>query len=448
MIRLLPRKDLTQDIWKMAGPVVIGMISQTLLNVVDTAMVGRLGASALAAAGLGGILSWMVLGSLGALSIGVQAVSARRFGEGRMDDAGRVLDNGVAIALILGIVCSGGISIGMRELFQLFASDPEVAAYGRGYIFYRLLGGLPVMLIWAHRGFFNGIGETQLHMRVALLINSFNVLFNYMFIFGKLGCPEMGAAGAGLASTLGSTIGAAYFVFLAFSGGRRERFRYYRRDNLSGDVARRVLRLAAPSSLHSLLVMLGFSAFSAIVARIGTIELAATNVTITVISLSFLPGAGLGIAASSLIGQKLGEGRPDLAETYAWETVRLGFILMGTMGMIFLLFPGWIMSLFTENEAVIATGKLPLRIMGCVQVFDAAGMVLSMALEGAGMNRWVMIAEVIVNWGLFIPCTLLFAFVFGWGHTGAWVAFGLYLIVYGITVTVKFAGGSWKAVKV
>ncbi|HEB84938.1 MAG TPA: MATE family efflux transporter [Bacteroidetes bacterium] len=447
-MRLLPKKSLSLEVWMLAGPVVVGMISQTLMSVVDTAMVGRLGAEALAAAGLGGVLSWMILGSLGALYIGSQAVAARRHGEGDFAQAGKVLDNALLLSVVLGFVIVFVLAPGMRDRFFLFSNDPIVVSEGRGYIYNRLLGGLPFMVIMAHRGFFNGVGETKLHMQVAILINSLNVVLNYFLIFGHGGFPRLETAGAGLASALGTTVGAGYFLLLGLNRKRRARYTYYRLANLDRVVTWRIARLALPSAAHSFMVMLGFSVFSALVARLGTVEMAATNVCINVASLSFLPGAGIGIAAATLIGRSLGEKKPDKAEEYGWEALRIGVLFMGLLGLVFIAMPEVILRLFTPDQAVIQAGVLPLRVVGLFQAFDASGMVLSMALEGAGMNRWTMMAEISVNWGLFLPLTYLFAFVFGWGLTGAWTAMAIYMFVFGVVVALKFAGGSWKTVEV
>jgi len=447
MFRLLPDRSLSTKVWRLAGPVVVGMISQTLLNVVDTAMVGRLGAISLAAAGIGGMLSWTILGTIGALNIGVQAVSARRFGEKNYSDAGKTLYNAILIAIIVGVFTSGVVSEAMVKVFFLFSGDTAVVEQGRSYLGYRLLGALPFMIIMAHRGFFNGIGETHLHMKVSFLINGSNVVFNYLFIFGKFGFPEMGTAGAGLASTLGTICGMIMFLIIGFRHKDRKKYDYYQRGNLDKKLIRKVLDLSTASGVRIFLAMIGFSFFSAIVARLGTEEMAATNVILTIISMSFLPGAGFGVAAGSLIGQKLGEKKPDEAETFGWESVRLGVITMGIMGIFFIFIPEQMLGLFTNDEGVIAKGINPLRVMGLVQMIDALGMVLMGALEGAGLNKFVMYAEISVNWFVFLPATLVFTHVFGWGLTGAWSALVLYLLLLGVIVTIKFMGGSWKEVE-
>jgi len=447
-LRIQLKKELSYEIWRLAGPIVLGMVSQTLMNLVDTAMVGRLGPAALAATGLGGLLSWMVLGTLSGLHVGVQAVTARRFGEGNTSEAGKTLDNGILIGFLVGSICTMFFSHIFSSLFRFVSNDPAVTIPGSGYIYYRLLSGLPFLIIAAQRGFFNGISQTRLHMRVVLVNNVLNVILNYALIFGKFGFPRMEAPGAGLATSLATVIGALYFLYISLNPKLRQRFGYYQFRNLDRSISGNIIRLAVPSGLQVLIAMSGYAIFSMVVARIGTIELAATNVCITVWSMAFLPGAGLGVAASSLIGQKLGEGKPGKAEEYGWESVRLGIIIMGTLGALFIVFPELIFLIFTDDQAVISAGKIPLRIIGAVQLFDAAGMVLASALQGAGMSRWVLKAEIAANWGFFIPFTLLVVLVLGWGLVSAWIVLGTYLTIYGMTVTLKFYKGKWKDVKI
>lgn len=448
MFRILPSRELSGKVWHLAAPVVVGMISQTLINLVDTAMVGRLGASALAATGLGGILSWMILGTVGALHVGTQAVASRRYGERNFVDAGRALDNSIAIAFVIGLLGSSILSPTMRQIIVFFTKDPEVVRQGAGYIGWRVMGALPFMVIMAHRGFFNGIGETHLHMRVGITMNILNIFMNWIFIFGNLGAPAMGAAGAAFGSTISVLIGMLIFIMIGYFHPRRRAYGYYRIANVSREGLWRVLRLAGPSGIRSFLIMLGFSIFSGIVARLGTVQMAATNVVLNIMSMAYLPGYGMGTAAATLIGQKLGEGDPEGAEAFGWEANRLGVIMMGVMGILFIFLPGVLLRFFTLDSEVIRVGTIPLRMMGFVQIFDAAGMVLSGALEGAGMNRWVLVVELSVNWFLFLPLTYLLAYVLDLGLIGAWTAFGVYLITFGVLVIYKYSLGTWKKVSV
>jgi len=438
----------TRTVLKLAGPVMGGMVSVTLLSVVDTAMVGRLGPAALAASGLGGQMFWLVMGSLGALSIGTQAIAARRVGEGRNEAAGQVIDNAGVIAVVVGAVMTAvGLAL-TPILFPLMIHDPEVAKLGVGYLEARFMGALPFMVMWGYRGFYNGISRTVLPMRVAIMVNAVNIFLNWVMIYGNLGFPRWGVFGAGVASSIAITTGAIAMVSTAYYGGYRTQYDLFRKGNGSLEIKKAIMKLAIPTAMQNALAMTGFAVFLALIGLIGTEQQAVSNVVFTIMSISFLPGVSFGIAASTLISQKLGEGLPKIAASMGWEAAKLSAYLMGTLGIIFMLFPTDLMRIFTNDTSLIKIGVVPLQIMGAVQAFDGIGMTMSSALQGAGMNRWVMIAEVCISWGMFIPLTYGIGIMTTWGIVGAWCAVGIYLVLFAAVCSLKFAGGSWQKVRI
>jgi MATE family multidrug resistance protein len=203
-----------------------------------------------------------------------------------------------------------------------------------------------------------------------------------------------------------------------------------------------------PTTVQHGLAMVAWTVFLSLIGLIGTVEQAASNVVVTIMSLSFLPGVSFGIAASTLISQRLGEQEPEEAELMGWEAAKLAALFMGSMGVVFLLFPELLLRIFTPEIEVIQTGVVPLRIMGAVQVFDGVGMTMGSALQGAGMNRWVMVVEVSISWFIFIPLAYLGGIVAGWGMFGAWSAVGVYLVMYAVACSWKFAGKSWQKVRI
>jgi Na+-driven multidrug efflux pump len=234
----------------------------------------------------------------------------------------------------------------------------------------------------------------------------------------------------------------------AYYGDYRRRYLLFRKGNGSAEIKKAVLKLAVPTTMQNALAMTGFAVFLALIGLIGTVEQAVSNVIFTIMSMSFLPGVSFGIAASTLISQKMGEGKPEEAKSMGWESMKLSATLMGTLGIIFILFPSYLLRIFTNDPMLIQAGVVPLQIMGAVQAFDGIGMTMSSALQGAGMNRWVMIAEVCISWGLFIPLTYGMGIKAGWGIVGAWSAVGVYLVLFAATCGLKFAGGSWQKVKI
>jgi len=263
-----------------------------------------------------------------------------------------------------------------------------------------------------------------------------------------LGFPKWGVFGAGVASSVATTVGAVAMVLTAYYGGYRKQYQLFHKGNASAEIKKAVVKLALPTTMQNALAMTGFAVFLSMIGLIGTAQQAVSNVIFTIMSISFLPGVSFGIAASTLISQKLGEGEPKVAEAMGWESMKLSATLMGTLGIIFMLFPSDLLKIFTNDASLIKIGVVPLMIMGAVQAFDGIGMTMSSALQGAGMNRWVMVAEVCISWGLFIPLTYGMGIMAGWGIVGAWIAVGVYLALFSTVCSLKFAGGSWQKVKI
>jgi len=181
--------------------------------------------------------------------------------------------------------------------------------------------------------------------------------------------------------------------------------------------------------------------------RVGVAQAAVVNLVINIQSVSFMPGYGFGIAAATMIGHSLGAGNTERAERAGYEAMKLGIIFMGSVGILFLVAPEWVVRVFTDDEEVMKYAIGPLRLVGIVQIVDAAGMVLSTALEGAGQTRWVMMMEILVNWGVFLPLTYLLTFTLNMRNYGPWIAWGVYITLFGVISFIKFNRGSWKHVR-
>jgi putative MATE family efflux protein len=391
ILRLNP--ELSRKVWKLAYPIILANLSLTLLNVVDTAMLGRLSPAALAAAGIGGVVYLTVAATLGALSLGTQTLTARRHGEKEMAQCGQVLDNSLVLALILGGVFTLLSPWLAHFLPPHLESGTTMGRLLGTYIQYRFYGVVFVLLNLAFGGFFNGIGKTKVRMKGATILTIANILLNYLLIFGKLGFPRLGVQGAALASTLAT--GLLTFYYLVVSSGKRYRseYKYFHLLNIDFSKIRDIGKLSLPLMCRSFIGVGGFLVFFWIIGRIGTLELATSNILRSLYSLSYMLGAAMGAAATTLVGQNMGAERYGRAEAFGWEAVKLGMMAMGTLGVLFIVVPAPIMSIYTDDLEVIQVGVTILRILGIAQIFNAIGTVLSPALIGAGDMRFILGVE-------------------------------------------------------
>ncbi|MBX7152583.1 MATE family efflux transporter [bacterium] len=441
---------LAKEVLHLAYPVVLGLASITAIGLTDTAMVGRLGAEALAATGQAAIIFWGVHWVTRSIEVAAQALVSRRYGEQQYAQCGKILDNALAIATTLGVFNTFFLFFGGRTLMSFQSSHAEVIDLAAGYIDILSCVLLASALLFATRGFFSGIGKTRIFLITALMMLAVNIVGNYAFIFGHFGAPRMGVRGAALASAIAFVIALTFIILytLGISGHNyRREFNAFRLSNLDRKTIAEIIKLASPNAFRGVMVIGGLAVFYAMVDRLDVVQVAIVNVVLNIQSVSFMPGYGFGVAAATLIGQNLGANDPDKANRAGYEAMKLGMVFMGTLGVIFLAVPEWVVRLFTDDSVVIAYSVFPLRIVGLVQLVDAAGMIFSSALEGAGNTRWVMGAEIFVNWGIFLPLTYGLTFMLDFDRFGPWIAWAAYMVVFGIMCFWKYRKGEWKHIK-
>jgi MATE family multidrug resistance protein len=446
MRRLALHRDDTRRVLQLAYPIVLGSLSVTLLSVVDTAMLGRLGPAPLASSGVAGVLFFAVAFPLSAIGVGVQTLTARRFGEGNAEQCGRVTNAGVVLALLLGIPMTIAAPWLARSVGPVLSDDPQVVALGTVYLHYRLFGAGFMFINWVFRGFFAGIGETRHQMIASVLITATNVLFDFFLIFGHAGFPRMGIQGAGIASSIALFVGTLYFLSAVLSPRYRRRFACLQHPVLSRRWTVPIVRLSLPVVVQRLIGHGSWFVFFTVVARIGTVELAATNVIRSIYHLSFMLAAGLGTAAAALVGQNLGAHRPERAERLAWEATKLASYAMAAVGLLFIVIPDWVFRIYTADPTVMAAGRSPLAFLGVVQAFAAVGIVLAQSLQGAGNTRFVMATELVVCASLYLPLVYVLGLRTPLGLIGAWTGEYFYWAARAAIMTWKFRRGTWKRI--
>jgi putative MATE family efflux protein len=250
-----------------------------------------------------------------------------------------------------------------------------------------------------------------------------------------------------LGATTGRLVGGVLVMALLLRGrsGLRLRLGRLRPD---WDLIRRVMRVGLPSGVEQVFFRTGSMAFARILAGLGTVAYAASQVALNGWSLSFMPGFGFALAATTLVGQALGAEEPESAQQRGYTAYRMSAGLMSTVGLFFLLFPAQIVGFFTNDPQVIATGTMPLRMVGLIQPLLAANMVFGGALRGAGDTRYPML---ITGLGIYLarlPLAYTLAHVLGWGLPGAWGALIVDFTLRGVFNFLRYRGGRWKSVKV
>jgi len=416
-----------------------------VLNWVDTAMVGSLGDAALAASGAAGFANFMAVAFVMGLSSGVQALSARRFGEERLSELAIPLNGGLVLAVAMSVIlCSLAIAAA-PYVFPLILKDPAAIDIGVPYLRLRLLGMVFVGLCFAFRGYYNGIGESWRYLLTLVIMHAANILGNYVLIFGNFGAPEMGAPGAALSSTIAMFIGALVYFIQATFGARGAGF--LRAMPSRQDFAS-IIKLALPAGTQQFLFAAGFTAFFSIVGRIGTQEAAAANALITTMLTCILPGIAFGIAAATLVGKSLGQGQKEDAYRWAFDVVLVAVMTMQTLGLVLFVFADDVLGIFLKNPETLALAILPLKLFGLTIFFDGIGNVLMNALLGAGAAKTTLVVSTSTQWLLCIPLCAWVGLVLNWGLVGVWSVFIGWRILQAAIYVVIWMRKTWADVDI
>jgi len=436
-------------ILKIALPAIAGLSTQMIVSLVDTALVGRLPETeyVLAAMGIGVLATWAVVSLFSSLATGTHVLIARRFGEKKYEECGKVLNTSIFLALFIGVFISLLVVFFSHDIANFFAVDDRVAFYAGEFLHYRFMG-IPFFLVTvSYRGFFFGIGKTKIFMFSGILVNFLNIIFNIILIYGGFGIKGMGLAGAGLGSTLATICDATFYFIISLLPEYRRKFHYFRNLKFVKEIAQSIIKISLPVSLQNIFILIGFLSFISITGLIGTIQQAASNVVFSSLLISLLPCFGFGIAVQTLVGNSIGSGNLKLAKHYGFETSKLATIYTIVVGLFFAIAPRIILSLTTNDQNVIETAVPALRIAAFGQIFYGIGVVLANGLQASGSTLYVMIAEVVVNWFVFVPIAYFLGVYLHFGILGAWAALPFYVLIYALVIYLKFRFGNWKNLK-
>lgn len=427
----------------LALPIIGGMLSQNVLNLVDTAMVGTLGDAALAGVGLGGFANFLFSSFILGLSAGVQAMAARRVGEGRWRETAIPLNGGLLLAFTIAVPWSALLIALAWDYFPVLTADTAVVAEGVPYLRARLFAMFAMGMNFAFRGYWNAVDKSILYMRTLISMHVLNIFLNWVLIFGNLGAPALGATGAGVASAIATIFGTASYFMLGRSYARDSGFL---RALPGRETVRTILRLAVPAGLQQFFFAAGMTAFLMMVARMGTPELAATKVIIDLILVGILPGIGFGLAAASLAGQALGRGEPDDAKQWGWDVAKIAVGVVAALSLPAVLFPELILSGFIHEPTTLILAANPLRVAAGFLFIDAVGMVLMNALTGVGDTKRVMFIGVGFQWLLFLPLVYLLGPVLGLGLVVVFATQASYRGLQAITFGSMWQQGRWQSI--
>ena len=432
-------------IWQLAWPAITANLLASLVGIVDMKIVGALGAPAVAAVTTGNRIFFILQAFLMAVTAGTTALVARAWGAGNRGEAERVTRASLWLCMGLALAVSAlafAIPHRLAGVFRVDAEAVELAAvFIRGQAPFQIAVGVFFALGAALRA----AGDTRTPLWIGALGNVVNVALAYTLVYGMLGFPALGVAGAALAGGIAFAIGAVILVGLWMRGrllvGRSGSVA----EAFAGGRLRRIVDIGYPAGIEQLVWQGGFVAFLWIVSLYGTGAYAAYGIGVSLLSFSFVIGFGFSIAASTLVGQSLGAGDPAGATRSGWRAMRLSIAAMTAFGLAIVLAARPLARLMIDDARVVELTVTFIYVLGSVQPLMALEAALGGALRGAGDTRFPLFAVFAGLIGARVPLAAGFAWR---GLPVEWIYAALIAdyVVKAVLLTARFRSGRWQHV--
>jgi MATE family multidrug resistance protein len=441
----------------LALPLVLNSTVQAVLNLTDTWFIGRLSTAATAAIAAVHWLALLAIFLIGGVAMGVQTLSAQAFGAGRYRRATRIAWLGLW-ASALSIPAFAVTVMAGPPMIRAFGLAAEVESLAIEYWIPRLVGGPLAAALWAANAFFNGIGRTRTTLAIGLIVLGSNAVLNEIFIF-RFG---WGIAGAAWATTAAELVGVALAVWLVL---RHDPHRFAPHLTWRPDLRKigSLVALGLPMAMTASADLGAAALFQLMMVQFGIVDGAATQIVTIFTALAYMPGIGLALAGTTLVGQAIGAGDRDWAERLGDRVIAVVACYMGGIGLVIALTGNWLVPLFVNPEdpraaEVIALCASLLWLAAAYQFFDGVNFASAFCLRGAGDARVPALIVLACGTLLFLPLTHLLTFPpgagwfqgapgFGYGAVGGWSAILVYVVAIGTALWLRWKNGAWKKIR-
>ncbi len=448
------RRSRWKAILQIAWPLIIANSFWNLQLTIDRVFLGNYSTDALGAAIAVMGVFWTPMALLQQTASYVTTFVAQYFGAKRESEIGPAVWQSIYLSVIGGLLFLLFIPF-TGIFFGWVGHTPSLQVLEVEYFNALCYSALPAALVAAASGFFTGLGQTKTIMWINFVGLVANAMLDYVFIFGNWGIPAMGIAGAGYATALANWASAIYGLYLVFKSENELSYRIRSAWQFQFGMMKRFLRYGLPSGLQWALEGLAFTVFLIFVGRManGNAALASSGIAVTVMMLSVLPALGLAQAVMVLVGQNLGEKKPEEAAAWTWSGVQVAAMYIIGIGLTFIAFPNFYLSWFENSSDPLLWAQVKtivpylLMYVALFTSFDSMNLVFSFALKGAGDTRFVTAVALIVPWPLMVLPTWILKDAEGAVYW-AWGAASLYGITQALIFWRRFVGGKWKTMSV
>lgn len=435
---------------QMAVPAIVESFFVAFAGLIDSLMVSSLGSDAVAAVGLTAQPKFLGLAVFIAINVSLSALVARRVGEGRRKEANAVLLTALFLIVGLSAVLSVAFAVFSPQIMRVCGSSPET--HDSAVIYYRIIMGCMIFncIQMGINSAQRGAGNTKITMRTNITSNTINIIFNYLLINGHLGFPALGIAGAAMATVLGTVVACIMSIISIIKPDCFISIRYIIKEKVRPNLMafKNIVRVGYSVFFEQLLMRIGFMMTAIMAANQGNAAMAAHQVGMNIMSLSFAFGDGLQAAAVALIGRSLGENNKTLAKEYGYTCQMIGGIVSVVLAIIYFFGAKLLMGLFFSEADIVNIGVGIMRVIILVVLFQIRQVVYMGCLRGAGDTLYTAIASTVSVTLIRTSVSYLFGYTLGWGIIGIWFGVLGDQVSRWIFAAIRFRAGKWLRIKI
>jgi len=409
----------------------IGSVAQNVINVTDTAFLGRLGGVALGGGAIGGLFYLAIIMLGWGVGVGAQIMVARRFGEGAKKQIGKIIEHTQYFLLVLAIfLIVIFVLFGKTILLNIVESD-NVFSASYEFLRFRIWGLFFAFTYFSFRAFYVGIGKTKVITYTTLTMVVVNVFFDYALIFGHFGFPKMGVGGAGLASVIAEFSGAGAFIVYTLMNKNARKFSLFRFAGYDSGLMKRLFKVSFPLMLQNFFSFSIWFFFFLIIEKMGEIELAVSNIIRSIYVVMIIPVMGFSTAANTLVSYVIGQGRSKEVLSLTWRIAMVAAGFSAILSLICNLFPRLIIQVYTTEPSIIAMALPVMYIITLASVILAFAFVLFNGVSGTGKTNISLLLEIGIL-AVYISTTFVLAILLKQSLTMVWTV----EILYGVLLTI------------
>ena len=438
---MIQTKVSNREIWRIATPIMLGNLAQTVITFTDTAFLGHLGTIELSAAMMAGLFYFVFTTLAMGFAIGIQIFIARRFGEGDLKKIGVVFQHGALFVLLLGLLLFCVLHFFSDGLMQIIIESESIYAASMEYLRFRHFGIVFVVFNFLFRSFYVGISNTKVITYSTLLMAMVNIFFDWCLIFGHCGLPNLGVGGAALASLLAEISAFCFFWIYTFVTIPHEEYGMFRWHKLQPALLRNILKVAFPCMIQRLFSFGAWFAFFIMIEKMGELAIGVSSVVRSTYMIMIIPGFAFAATANTLTSRIIGEGKSDEVMAMLRKVVKNSVLSSLVLTVIVALIPIYVLQIYTD-ELTLALAAVPSVYVICVAtVLGAIGMVYFEAVSGTGNTAAAMALEfgVLIAYLVYVYLMTKVASI-AWVWTAEW----LYNIMMGFIAFMYLWKADWR----